>query len=187
MRDRSSVRIAGSGFVRRRLTAAPTSAPVTGHALVGLVTLFAVLVMHGLACMAGDDHAPRHLPPLEPAIATVAAGPAHAVADRAAQHAHAQDIPATEPATAIGLVAGIRGGGFGPSQPRHQAAVPTAVCVAILPAGVVLLFALALLAALTSPRSGDVHREGASARWRRARAPTARLRPSPFALCVLRT
>jgi len=151
------------------------------RALVALATLFAVLVMHGLACMVGDDHASHHLSPMDSVLATVGLGAADSITGGAA---HARDMPTTASAA---LAAGVRTGVYGPDPQRHQGFVLVAVCVAILTGSALLLFALAMLAGSSGPPPGDLRDARASARWRRARAPTARLRPSPFRLCVLRT
>lgn len=150
-----------------------------GRAVAALAAVFAVLIMHGLSCMAGSAHTAGV------AVAAAPSSAAHVASQVRAHHpcpecqAHVE-VPAGglqvgsggQPMTASALAGGA----------EHLSGHGGAPCIAIL-TGLALL---ALLAAASA--TVGLPGPGANGAWLspRPRPPTAVLRPSLSQLCVLR-
>jgi hypothetical protein len=149
-----------------------------GRSIAALAAVFAVLVMHGVSCMAGGAHT-AGMPVIATAPAThlKSQSQAHACAD-----CHHHDG---------GPVGEAQGGAVGPP-PRlagawvggitHHGEHGGVPCIAIL-TGLALLALLAAAAATAGPPV--LPADGVWLRLR-PRPPTALLRPSLSQLCVLR-
>jgi hypothetical protein len=146
-----------------------------GRAVAAVAAVLAVLVMHGLSCMAGSAHT-AGIPVIGEASAThrvSAVGPHDCPGCR-----HHADMPVGQlQDVAFGVPTTWAGGA---EHPGEHGGVP---CIATLTG----LGLLALLAAAAATAGLPV--PAADGRWLRLRRrpPTALLRPSLCRLCVLRT
>jgi hypothetical protein len=140
-----------------------------GHTIAALAAVFAVLVMHGVSCMAGSTHLPG-IPVIDGAPATHQVSQAH----------HRYDVPAGDiQYAAVGVPPT---GSAWAIDTEHQGRHGGVPCIAVL-TGLVLLILLA--AAAGAERPPVLAADGAWLRLR-PRPPTALLRPSLSTLCVLR-
>jgi hypothetical protein len=149
------------------------------RALAALATVFAILLMHGLSCVAGADHvAGTPVAAAAPQVVLAAPGnPSHCPGCHSRGHVPAK--PTRADSAGIPMLAG-GGDGTGGTEDRHGH--DAGLCVTVL-AGLALL---ALLAAAASATERPARAAPGRCLRLRLASPSAVLRPSLSALCVLR-